>query len=271
MKKSLLAPSFLMLLMIAILAFSPGCDPEDKSINLFTAQDDIDLGNKLAAEIASDPLNFPVLSRSQYPAAYQHLDRIFNEILATKLVAYSSVFPWKTYIIHNDTVVNAFATPGGHLYFYTGLIKSLENEAQFAGVMAHETAHCARRHSTDQLTQTYGMQILISILVGENPGQFQQVLGDIAGGLTALAFSRKHEYEADRFAVRYLSSTEYHPLALADFFTKMEGMPHSPTFLSTHPSPEDRIQKINEAWVEFGSFEGEYFETRYNEFKSTLP
>jgi beta-barrel assembly-enhancing protease len=269
MKRTLKA--FLWLMIIPTLMISSACDPDDKSINIFTIQDDIALGNQVAAEIASDPAKYPVLSRTQYAAAYEHLDRIMNTILATKLVAYDTVFPWKTYIIKDDSVVNAFATPGGHLYFYTGLIKELENEAQFAGVMAHEMAHCARRHSTDQLTRYYGLSLLVAIVLGENPSMLKQVAADIASGLAALAFSRNMEYEADAYAIKYLSSTDYHPLGLADFFIKMEGLPRPPTFLSTHPSPEDRIDKINEAWVANGSKVGDYFETRYQSFKATLP
>jgi beta-barrel assembly-enhancing protease len=261
----------LLLLLTGFLVFGSGCNKDDKTINIFSIQDDIDLGNQVAAEIAADPATYPVLSRTQFAGAYAHLDRIFNAMLATGQIAYDTVFPWKCYIIKNDTVVNAFATPGGHLYFYTGLIRELENEAQLAGVMAHEMAHCARRHSTDQLTRYYGLSLLISIVLGENPSMLKQVAADLASGLTALAFSRQMEYEADAYAVKYLSSTEYHPLGLADFFVKLEGLPHPPTFLSTHPSPEDRIIKINEAWVANGSVVGDYFETRYQDFKSTLP
>ncbi len=256
---------------IAILMSVTSCDKENNKINIFTLQDDIELGNQVTAEIASDPVKYPVLPRGQYPEAYEHLDRIINTILGTGLVSYDNLFPWTTYIIHNDSVVNAFATPGGHLYFYTGLIKTLDNEAMFAGVMAHEIAHCARRHSTDQLTKQYGLSLLLSVVLGENPSALAQIAADIAGGLTALAFSRNMEYEADEYAVKYLSNTDYHPLALADFFVKLEGLPMPPTFLSTHPSPEDRITKINEVWVANGSKIGDYFETRYQTFKTTLP
>lgn len=256
---------------LAMLLIWTGCTSEDKTINIFTLQDDIDLGNQVAAEIASDPVNYPLLSRTQYATAYQHLDRMLDSILGTGLVAYDTVFPWQCYIIHNDTVVNAFATPGGHLYFYTGLIKTLNNEAELAGVMAHEMAHCARRHSTDQLTRYYGLSLLAAVILGNDTSALKQIAADIATGLTALAFSRKAEYEADNFAVKYLSSTAWHPLGLADFFVKLEGLPHPPTFLSTHPSPEDRIDKINEAWATYGSKVGEYFETRYQTFKAALP
>lgn len=256
---------------IAAIGFAPGCRKDDTSINIFMIQDDIDLGNQMAAEIASDPVNFPLLSRTQYATAYQHLDRVLDSLLGTSLVAYDTVFPWQCYLIHNDTMVNAFATPGGHLYFYTGLIKTLNNEAEFAGVVAHEMAHCARRHTTDQLTRYYGLSLLTSLILGKNPTALAQIATDLASGLTALAFSRANEYEADKYAVKYLSSTAWHPLGLADFFTQLEGLPHPPTFLSTHPSPEDRLLKIQEEWVANGSKTGEYFGNRYQDFKAALP
>jgi predicted Zn-dependent protease len=263
---------FLFAAMTAVtLLAMPACDKENNKINLFTVQDDIDLGNQVAAEIASKPAEFPLLSRSLYPAAYAHLDRIMADILATGHVAYDSTFPWTAYIIQDDSMVNAFATPGGHIYFYTGLIKTLDNEAQFAGVVAHEMAHCARRHTTDQMTKYYGMSLLIAVALGKDPGMLAQIAADIAGGLTSLAFSRKMEYEADEYAVKYMSSTDHHPLALGDFFVKLEGLPRPPTFLSTHPSPEDRIEKINEAWVKYGSKVGDYFENRYQSFIAALP
>jgi len=261
----------LFMMVLPMLVITTACNPDDKSINIFTIQDDIALGQQVAAEIAGDPAKFPVLSRTQYPAAYEHLDRIMNAILATKLVTYDTVFPWTTYIIKGDSVVNAFATPGGQLYFYTGIIKELENEAQLAGVMANEMAHCSRRHSTDQLTRYYGLSLLVAIVLGENPSMLNQIAADLASGLAALAFSRQMEYEADAYAIKYLSSTDYHPLGLADFFIRMEGLPQPPTFLSTHPSPEDRIDKINEAWAANGSKVGDYFEVRYQSFKAALP
>jgi len=255
----------------ALVLVVTSCNKETNKVNIFSLQDDIELGNQLAAEIASDPVKFPLLSRSQFPVAYQRLDSILDAFLGTGLVAHSDVFPWTAYIIHDDSMVNAFAIPGGHVYFYTGLIKALDNEAMFGGVMAHEMAHCALRHSTDQLTRHYGLTLLLSIVLGENPSMLGQIAADIGSGLTALAYSRKMEYQADEYAVKYMSSTEYHPLALADFFTKLEGLPRPPLFLSTHPSPEDRIEKIQEAWVTYGSVVGEYFPGRYQAFKDALP
>lgn len=247
------------------------CSKDDKSINLFTVDQDIELGQKMKQEIFSNPSEYPILDKSQYPLAYQHLERIKNTILNSGKLKYKNTFPWEVYIIKNDEVLNAFACPGGYMFFYTGIIKFLDNEAQFAGVMAHEMAHVDRRHSTDQLTKVYGIQILLGIILGNNPTQLEQLVAGLASGLSSLAFSRQDEYEADEYAVKYMYATEYHAPALGDFFVKMGTHSSVPAFLSTHPDPGNRVEAINKVWQSLGGKTGEYFPSRYQDFKNSLP
>jgi predicted Zn-dependent protease len=225
----------------------------------------------MEAEIAANPQDFPVLDPTAYAEAYQHINRIRDSILNTGQLFYQDKFEWSVKIIDNDTMINAFATPGGYLYFYTGLIKFLDNEAQFAGVMAHEMAHSDLRHSTNQITKAYGVQIMLSIIVGQANSQLVDIVADLAGGLGQLAFSRDHEYQADEYSVKYLYETSYDARGVADFFIKMSDAPHPPQFLSTHPSPDNRIEKINEVWTELGGKEGQTFVDSYNAFKASLP
>ena len=261
---------FLTLPLLMLMVMFPGCG-KDSSINIFSIQDDMALGQEADNQIRANPAAFPVLDSAQYPAAYQHLYRIRNTILASGQLIYADKFGWRCTIIQNDTVVNAFCLPGGTMYFYTGIIKLLDNEAQFAGVMAHEMVHADRRHSTDQLTVTYGIDILLSIALGNDPAAIAQIAADLAAGLSTLAFSRADEYEADEYAVRYLYPTEEDAASLGDFFVKIEGQPAPPTFLSTHPSPEDRLQKILAEFQALGGVHGQTFVTRYSDFKSSLP
>ena len=244
---------------------------DDKSLNVFSVNQDIEFGLAVEEEIANNPSEYPVLSEANYPVAYQHIKRIRDNILASGELKYASRFAWEVKIIDAD-VLNAFAAPGGYMYFYSGLIKFLDNEAQFAGVMAHEMAHADRRHSTDNLTKQYGISIMLGILVGDNPGQLAEIAAGWANGLSSLAFSRVNEYEADEYAVRYLKGTDYEPCSLGDFFVKMQAQEgdtqRPPVFLSTHPSPEDRLDKINENCA--GS-SGELFASRYQEFQNSLP
>jgi len=257
-------------MLIVVILIGSGCSKDD-NINLFSVQDDITLGNQVDAEIRSNPQEFPILDSAQNVAAYAHLYRIRNTILASGQLNYKDQFTWRCTIIRNDTVINAFAAPGGNMYFYTGLIKLLDNEAQFAGVMAHEMVHADRRHTTDQLSIIFGLDLLLSLLLGNNPNELAQIASALAGNLGLLAYSRSNENTADKYAVRYLYATEYDAASLADFFIKMENQPRPPTFLSTHPSPENRIEKIMEEFNALGGVHGEFFEQRYGEFKSVLP
>lgn len=259
--------------LVILIAFATACnkDSDESPINLFSVDDDIEFGQAMEDEIASNPQEFPVLNPSEYPEAYQHIYRIRDSILNTGEVHYKDRFEWNVHIIKNDTIINAFATPGGYLYFYTGIIKFLDNEAQFAGVMAHEMAHSDLRHSTNQLTKAYGTQILLSILLGQSSGQLTEIIASLAYGLGTLAFSRTHEYQADEYSVRYLYATSYEARGIADFFVKMESSARPPEFLSTHPSPENRIEKITEVWQSLGGKEGQIYVDSYNAFKASLP
>ena len=263
----------IILLTMPALLFLAGCKDEDDGggINIFTVEDDIALGYDLHMEIMNDPANYPVLSSSQYPEAYNHMRRVRDSLLNTGLVSYDDTFVWEVTIIRNDTVLNAFCTPGGYIYFYTGLIKFLDNEAEFAGVMGHEMSHAARRHSTEQLTKAYGLQVLVNIVLGQNPSTLATIAADLAAGLTALAFSRHDEYQADEYAVKYMYPTAYDARGVAGFFEKLDGSAYPPEFLSTHPNPGNRVEAINEVWLSLGGKEGEWFPDRYVQFKNSLP
>jgi predicted Zn-dependent protease len=167
--------------------------------------------------------------------------------------------------------LNAFAAPGGYMYFYTGIIKYLDNEAQFAGVMAHEMAHADLRHSTSMLTKKYGVQILLSIILGQANSQLADIVASLAYGLGELAYSRDNEYQADEKAVEYTYQTTYDARGIAGFFIKMDEAPRPPEFLSTHPSPENRVEKINETWQNLGGKVGNEYVDSYNAFKASLP
>jgi len=253
-----------------VLVFLSSCS-DDNSINLFSVEDDMALGQQADDQIRANAGEYAILDSAQYATAYQHLYRIRDIILASGKVKYADKFSWRCTILKNDTVVNAFCLPGGTMYFYTGLIKLLDNEAQFAGVMAHEMAHADRRHSTDQLTVAYGLDLLLEIVLGNNPSAIAQIAADLAAGLSTLAFSRQDEYEADEYAVKFLYPTVEDAASLGDFFTKLESQSTVPTFLSTHPSPEDRLEKINEHFKAEGGVHGQTFESRYGEFKAALP
>ena len=245
------------------------------SINPTDVSTDKELGTQMYAQIASDPTNYPLLDEKKYPEAYAHIRRITKTILDCGVVANRDVFDWSVMIVNADDVQNAFACPGGKLYVYTGLIKYLDNEAQLAGVMAHEIAHAAARHSSRQIFQNNTVSYVSGLLLGNNPSELATMVAQIAGNMGGLAFSRKDESEADNLAVYYLSHTDYNPLGVAGFFEKLQadGMGSEggiATYFSTHPASSDRVQLIHAAWEAYGSKKGNDFADRYKQVKSSL-
>ncbi|MDF2457507.1 MAG: Peptidase family [Cytophagaceae bacterium] len=213
------------------------------NLNLFSLQQDIELGAQVAAEIENDPATYPILSESTYPEAYGHIRRITTKILNSGNVKHQGDFAWQVKIIRDDNTLNAFCTPGGYIYVYTGLIKYLDAEDDLAGVMGHEIAHADQRHTTETMTREYGINTLLQIVLGNDPS----TLVTLAKNLTDLKYSRCHESEADDYSVRYLANTTYRCNGAASFFEKIQAAGGSsvPEFLSTHPDPGNRVQNIN--------------------------
>lgn len=258
-------------LFIAAITLSTSCrNPDDNSINIFSIEDDKTLGAQVNAEIQANPQEYPVLPKAQYPQAYAYLEGMRNKLLDAGNVFYKDEFAWEVYIIRDDNTLNAFCTPGGYIYVYTGLIKYLDAEHELAGVLGHEMAHADRRHSTDQLTKIYGLQFMLDILLGNN----QNNLTNIAASLVTLSFSRSNETEADTYSVRYLCPTDYKADGAGAFFQKLIDNGQSggtPVFLSTHPDPGNRVQNITDQRNEQGCTGTGTFDSAYNNFKNSLP
>jgi len=258
---------------VAALVLMSGCDAiEQLSPNLFTIEDDIELGAQLAEEIASKPKEYGKILDPDDPAnaeAYDHLQRVTDAVIDSEEIRYRDEFVWQLHIIDDDEVLNAFAAPGGYIYVYTGLIHYLEVEDHFAGVMGHEIAHADQRHSTQQLTKAYGVSTLLGVVFGSDPG----VIAQVASGLLSLQFSRTDEAEADEFSVYYLCDTDYAANGTAGFFEKLseEGGVGVPEFLSTHPSPDNRVEDINNLAEDLGCSLDPNPNADWDGFKSSLP
>jgi len=233
--------TFIFVLFISSSACNSG---KGLGLNLFSIEDDKQLGLQVSKEIESDTKQFPILAPSKNPDAYRLVKKITTNILRTGKVKYANEFAWEVKIIDDNETLNAFATPGGYIYVYSGLIKYLDSEDQLAGVMGHEIAHAALRHSTRQMTKLYGIQALLSIATGKaDPGLIEQ----IALGVVNLRFSRGHETEADGGSVDYLCGTSYDAAGAAGFFKKIQSGGSGngqPEFLSTHPDPGKRVENI---------------------------
>lgn len=258
-------------LSIVLLTALSNCGNSKKlgsGFNLFPIEQDKELGAQVAAEIDGNPAQYPLLDSVQYKEVYQYLYKVRDNILNGGQLKHRDDFVWRLRIIHDDTTLNAFCTPGGYIYVYTGILKYLDNEAELAGVLGHEMAHADFRHSTRQMTEMYGVQALLAIVAGD-----RQQLSQITSGIVGLKFSRNHETEADKGSVTFLCPTVYQADGGAGFFEKItaSGGSKVPEFLSTHPSPEGRIETFHNLKYELGCQGVNDFAAEYKRIIAKLP
>jgi beta-barrel assembly-enhancing protease len=155
---------------------------------------------------------------------------------------------WQVFVIDDPKQVNAFATPGGYLYAYTGLLMAADNEAQLAGVWGHESGHVVARHSARQMVDAMGLQTVIGIALGQNPNQLAELAATLAAKGALLQYSRDDETEADEYGARYSAQASYDPHGIMQFFEKLKKMegeqPAFAKYLSDHPATQDRIDHL---------------------------
>jgi len=241
-------------------------------INLFSIEDDKNLGQQLDNEIRKDPNNYPIYNNTN---ATSYVQNILNQIIQSPEIKYRQEFSYKVTIINANTI-NAFATPGGYIYVYKGLLKYLDNEATLAAILAHEVAHAERRHATKRMTKAYGLQVLLGVVLGQNPSTVESIAANLFSGLALLYNSREDEYEADEYSFRYLKSTIWYPGAGIFFFEKIKDKSEQSEFkelFSTHPLDQKRIDALNKLIKDTNlsaPTESNLFQQRYLQFKGTL-
>ncbi|RNI27608.1 peptidase M48 [Rufibacter immobilis] len=277
---SLLGPRVCTSLLLAAGLWLGGCGTDKNGDRvLFSIQDDLQLGQQVAQQVdssyrAKGQLLDRNSSNPKIRAAYAHLDKIVARILESGEVSYRDEFPWDVKIINDPGNLNAFATPGGHIYVFTGLIQYLDSEDQLAGVLGHEIAHADQRHSIKQMQKQYGISFVTRLVLGENAGELERVASQIGGQLAGLKFSRDYEREADEYSVLYLGATNYYACdGAAGFFQKMQTLEKNgnpPEFISTHPAPGNRIQDIQAHARQRGCKTVGADNSEYQEFKRNL-
>ena len=192
--------------------------------------------------------NQQVLSQYQLydnPQVQQYVSDLGQELVNS---SDSRDIPFNFQVLASDEV-NAFATPGGFVYVTTGLLKTAENRAQLASVMAHEIGHINQKHGIKGLKQAVAAQGIASTV-----GLDTNTLAPIAYRLAVdLPQSRSFEYEADNTGLEILQQAGYPPAAFANFLTKLKDSGGTPEFLRTHPSSENRIEAISEKTEDGGA------------------
>jgi predicted Zn-dependent protease len=207
--------------------------------NWYSLEKEIRMGKEFAQQIESS------VKLVQDPVVNEYVNRIGQNLVRNS----DARVPFTIKVVDSDEL-NAFALPGGFFYVNSGLILAADDEAELAGVMAHEIAHVAARHATRQMTrgQLANLATIPLIFVGGGIGYAIRSAAGFGLPLTFLTFSRGFEEEADYLGLQYLYKTGYDPQAFISFFEKVQAKEKKkPGTLakafSTHPQTPDRIEK----------------------------
>lgn len=216
--------------------------------NKYKVQDDVKIGREASVEVEKQ---FPILNDAQ---AQRYVQSIGEKLVAAIPTQFRQpAFDYRFKVV-NARDINAFALPGGPMYVNRGMIEAAKNEGEVAGVMAHEISHVALRHATAQqtklnspLNQILGIGAILggAILGGQTGAQLGQMV--VAGSF--LRYSRDYETQADILGSHILADAGYDPRDLANMFRTIEqqsGGGRAPEWLSSHPDPGNRYQKINQ-------------------------
>jgi beta-barrel assembly-enhancing protease len=234
----------------------------------YSIESEIRMGKEYATQIEAS------LKMVTDPTINEYVNRVGQNLVRNS----DAKVPFTIKVVDSD-VINAMALPGGFFYVNSGLILAADNEAELAGVMAHEIAHVAARHTTRQLTryQFINYASLPLIFVGGGIGLAAREAAGIGIPMTFLKFSRGFEAEADYLGIQYMYKAGYDPNEFVNFFEKIQAQekkkPGSMAKVFTdHPQTPDRITKSQEEIATILPAKDQYIETtsEFNDMKARL-
>lgn len=242
-------------LLVAALLLS-GCSVNPATgrnqLNFFGEESEIEMGREADAEIVGS------VGLYDDPLLQDYVHDLGMEIAAESERPH---LPWSFKIL-DDPAVNAFALPGGFVYVTRGLMTHLGSEAELVAVLGHEAGHVTARHGVNQMSKQILATVGLGVAVIVNPDlEDWAVLGEIGLGLAFLKYSRDDERQADDLGLRYAVRTGYDPNQVPEVFrildavSRVEGVGRLPNWLSTHPDPGVRAQRIEE---EVAVLEGDF-------------
>ncbi len=217
--------------------------------NKYSVSDDVKLGQQAVQEVQRQ---MPILRDGTVDNYVESVGRRLVNAIPSEFRQPEFRY---TFDVVNARDINAFALPGGPMYVNRGMIEAARTEGEMAGVMAHEISHVALRHATAQATETQKFQIgsvlgqIAGAVIGGVPGAIIAQGSQIGFGAGALKYSRKYETQADILGAQIMARAGYNPRDLANMFRTIEqqgGGRSGPEWLSSHPNPGNRYQRINQ-------------------------
>ena len=246
MGRGRLAIAFIIALLAIVTYFSSTSENPltgEKQRVAMTPEQEIALGYKSAPQMAAQ---MGGLSQNQKARALvkQVGDKLVAESFAAK-----SPYKFSFHVLADARTVNAFALPGGPIFITEGLLGLLKSEAELAGVLGHEIGHVIARHSSERLAKQQLTQGLLGALVVGSGDYSTAQIGQVVGSMINMSYGREDELESDGLGIRIMAEARYDPRAMIrvmEVLAKASGGSRQPEFMSTHPAPENRAERIRQ-------------------------
>lgn len=182
--------------------------------------------------------------------AQQYVDEVGQRLMRTSLPQQSQ-YPYDFHLLRDDRTVNAFALPGGQIFITAALFERLQNEDQLAGVLGHEIGHVIHRHGAERMSSQGLIQgLLQSVMIGSGGSQSMTQVANMVAQYKSMEYGRDQELESDEMGVKIMLDAGYNAedlIGVMDILEQASGGSRVPEFQSTHPSPENRRQRIKDA------------------------
>jgi Zn-dependent protease with chaperone function len=258
-EKRMIHRLLLITLLLPFVSFSQRRPAKQSEVKIqktsLTRDQELQLGKEAAAQVERE------MEVVKNPEVEAWLNQIGQQLAKTPQ---ANAYPYYFKLVNEDSI-NAFALPGGPMYVHTGLIKAADNEAEVAGVLAHEMSHVALRHGAAQMSKQQNLGTLFGVLgalggaLGSSNGectlwcQAVQMGAGLGGNSLLLKFSRGYEHDADLNGARMMASANYNPIELANFFEKLQaklGSAAEPKglaiWMASHPATGSRIEYVSQ-------------------------
>jgi predicted Zn-dependent protease len=253
------------LLLVACVTTGPG---GKKSLILMSTDQELQIGLGMAKEVAQTEKRLADETWQKY------LNDVGQKIV---LVCDRRDIEYHFTVIESDEL-NAFAAPGGHVYFYTGLLKAMENEGEMAAVMAHEISHVVARHGVKRLQTAMGAAMAYELIFGKGGSEAMNAAISVGMGLLMADYSRDAEREADRYGIMYMQAAGYDPHAAITMFEKLAAAGDGgsgnvfESLTRSHPETQERIANARAEIAQLGPASGlSVNQAKYREMKARLP
>jgi len=217
-----------------------------------TPEQEIQLGQQSAPQMTAEMGGEVEASDPQSREVVRIGERVVHDSSASR----DNQYQFQFHLLRDPQTINAFALPGGQIFITRGLLTKLEDEAELAGVLGHESGHVIGRHASEQMARSQLGQMLVTAVGvaasdSDHPGRGYSaaMIAGVVNQMKTLQFSRNDETQADSFGLKFMAEAGYDPRAMLDVMKVLQSITprtgRQPEFLVTHPYPEHRAEAIN--------------------------